>query len=245
MMSDVLGFAPNSNMAMAIERLDRRGAVMVNTDIDTASLARTLPSFVGEGRRPGRRLFQPPSELKAHLRLDGAIGQYARAALSEAARPTRVLLFNKSEQSNWAVPWHQDRTIAVSHKVDAPGFEVWSTKEGVLHVEPPQEVLDRTVSLRLHLDEVSLDNAPLKTLVSSHKLGRVAVQDVQHHLENGQIDIHVAGPGDLLILRTSILHASDRAEAPQQRRVIHVDYCDALLPDGMDWALPWDPAPCS
>ena len=45
-------------------------------------------------------------------------------------RPVRVLYFDKNPDANWAVPWHQDRTIAVAQRIDVPGYDMWSVKAG-------------------------------------------------------------------------------------------------------------------
>src|SRR5690349_3464988 len=67
--------------------------------------------------------------------------------------PVRAIWFNKSAAANWLVAWHQDLAIAVRERVDVPGFEAWSVKEGVPHVQPPAEVLQRMLTVRIHLDD--------------------------------------------------------------------------------------------
>ena len=52
----------------------------------------------------------------------------------------RATLFDKTELSNWKVPWHQDVTIAVQKRHEVPGYGPWSVKSGVTHVQPPSEV---------------------------------------------------------------------------------------------------------
>lgn len=42
--------------------------------------------------------------------------------LGESAFPVRGILFDKTPQANWKVPWHQDVTIAVEQRVDVEGF---------------------------------------------------------------------------------------------------------------------------
>ena len=55
----------------------------------------------------------------------------------------RGLLFDKTPEANWPVPWHQDLTIAVKARTDAPGYGPWTVKGGVPHVRPPIAVLKR------------------------------------------------------------------------------------------------------
>ena len=37
-----------------------------------------------------------------------------------------VLLFDKTPASNWALSWHQDRTIAAKQRADVEGFCPWT-----------------------------------------------------------------------------------------------------------------------
>jgi hypothetical protein len=45
-----------------------------------------------------------------------------RPVLGPGAFAVRGLLFDKTPEANWGVPWHQDLTIAVKKRVEVPGF---------------------------------------------------------------------------------------------------------------------------
>ena len=47
-----------------------------------------------------------------------------------------------------------------------------TTKAGVPHVEAPQEVLERMATARIHLDDVTEENGPLKVIPGSHLTGK-------------------------------------------------------------------------
>jgi hypothetical protein len=79
--------------------------------------------------------------------------ELVRPVLGDGARAVRALLFDKTPEANWGVPWHQDLTIAVKSRVETPGFGPWTVKAGIHHVRPPVEVLERMVTLRIHLDD--------------------------------------------------------------------------------------------
>jgi hypothetical protein len=184
--------------------------------------------------RLGVRLYGddvPQSVLATH----GAIGQIAAAILGDDAMAVRAILFDKTAESNWAVPWHQDRTIAVRERREVPGFGPWSTKAGVAHVEPPFEIMARMVTLRAHLDDCGADNAPLLIAPGSHHLGRIPADDAVDVAEDlAPIACH-ARAGDVWIYSTPILHASERARVPGRRRVLQIDYAAMPLPGGLEW----------
>jgi hypothetical protein len=74
------------------------------------------------------------------------------AGLADRCFPVRAIYFDKTPDSNWNVAWHQNLTIAVRERRDAAGFGPWSVKAGVPHVQPPVELLEHLVAVRLHLD---------------------------------------------------------------------------------------------
>lgn len=150
-------------------------------------------------------------------------------------RPVRAILFDKTDTNNWALGWHQDRTIAVRTKVEAKGFGPWSTKAGVDHVEPPFVLIERMKTVRIHLDCVADDNAPLLIALGSHRLGKVPVANMPDVIAASKVSVCTASRGDIWLYATSILHASAAAEKPMRRRVLHVDYADFDLPNGLQW----------
>ena len=173
--------------------------------------------------------------LAPFLASSGQIGGIAALVLGEDCRPVRVILFDKTPETNWALGWHQDRTIAVKQGVAADGFEIWSVKSGMLHVEPPFELLSCMVTLRVHIDPVSPSNAPLLIAPGSHKLGRIAEDNARDVVRRCGVVPCLAEPGDIWLYATPILHASEAAVAPVHRRVLQVDFSVEQLPSGLEW----------
>ena len=169
------------------------------------------------------------------LTRDGCIGAVAASVLGATARPVRAILFNKSPETNWSLAWHQDRTICVKEKREAPGFSPWTVKSGMVHVAPPFDLLTRMVTLRAHLDDVPATIAPLLIAPGSHKYGRVAVEDVDKVIELCGSASCVAEAGDVWLYATPILHASAAASIPTSRRVLQVDFAVEELPFGLEW----------
>ena len=168
---------------------------------------------------------------------------FSSPVLAKAARflhstPTlvRAILFNKTESNNWLVPWHQDRTVAVSIKFQAKGWGPWSEKDGVLHVQPPIEVLNSMVAFRIHLDATSEKNGCLSVAPGSHKYGVLTQQEIIEKSDSLVPVLCKAPAGSALAMRPHLLHASSKGTAPTQRRVLHLEYSDYKLPSGVSWA---------
>ena len=148
--------------------------------------------------------------------------------------PVRGILFDKIPGANWKVPWHQDVTIAVQQRVETKGFGPWSMKAGVLHVQPPVEVLEHMISVRVPLDPCGEENGALRVLPGSHHCGRIPEQAIAAMRETPDI-VCAVGVGGALLMRPLLLHASSPSKVPGHRRVVHLDFASMLLPNGMQW----------
>ena len=175
-------------------------------------------------------------EIQPQLQSGGVIGAVASAAFGDRCRPVRVVLFDKSAGFNWALGWHQDRTICVEERREVAGFGPWTVKDSRPHVEPPFEIIENMFTLRVHLDDVASHNGPLLIAPGSHRLGRVPVEAIEAAVRGCGTHACTARAGDVWIYSTPILHASERAARPARRRVLQIDYSRDELPDGLCWA---------
>ena len=163
------------------------------------------------------------------------VSRIASRLLGMGAQPVRAVLFDKTADGNWALGWHQDRTLVVEERCEVEGFGPWSRKDGALHVAPPIELLQRMATFRIHLDPCGPDNAPLNAAVGSHTCGYVPADQAAAEAERRPITECLAGVGDVWAYSTPILHASARAVNPTRRRVLQVDYATFALPGGLVW----------
>jgi hypothetical protein len=166
-----------------------------------------------------------------------AVRKEVQAILGDRARVVRGILFDKIEGANWKVPWHQDVTIAVERRIEAEEFGPWSLKAGVLHVQPPAHILERMVSIRLHLDHCPEENGALRVIPGSHVNGKLDERLVQEVAERSTSVTCAMQRGGVLMMRPLLLHASSASVVPGHRRVIHFDYAAVDLPIGMTWAV--------
>ncbi|PPE77082.1 phytanoyl-CoA dioxygenase [Kaistia algarum] len=184
--------------------------------------------------QPGVRI-QGRNALSSLLAPEGPIGSAAAAVLQRPCRTVRAVLFDKTAETNWALAWHQDRTISVRARREVDGFGPWTVKAGLLHVAPPFALLARMATLRIHLDDVPPTNAPLLIAPGSHRRGRIAVGEVDSVVRQCGVHACLARAGDVWLYSTPILHASERASEPAHRRVLQVDYSPDELPAGLEW----------
>lgn len=194
----------------------------------TAAVAMAPPD------QPGVRLHGL-SELRPFLTITGPVGRIAGSVLGAGSQPVRAIWFDKSAGANWSLPWHQDRTIAVKERLEVRGFGPWSVKSGMVHVEPPFDLLAGMVTLRIHLDSVPATNAPLLIAPESHKFGRIPANEIPEVVKRCGAVSCLANAGDIWLYATPILHASEAATEPSHRRVLQVEFAAGRLPAGLEW----------
>jgi ectoine hydroxylase-related dioxygenase (phytanoyl-CoA dioxygenase family) len=169
------------------------------------------------------------------LARSASIRKIVSSILGELAFPARGILFDKTPNANWLVPWHQDVTIAVAERNEVEGFGPWSIKVGVTHVQPPASVLEQMLSVRIHLDPCGEENGALKVIPRSHRQGRIPEQEAVRLAAQGDAIVCAVNAGDALLMRPLLLHASSASTNPQHRRVIHLDFAANKLPRPLRW----------
>ncbi|HEX3152382.1 MAG TPA: phytanoyl-CoA dioxygenase family protein [Gemmataceae bacterium] len=155
-----------------------------------------------------------------------------RALLGDPFGLVRVLYFDKPPGESWALPWHKDLAIAVrDNSLASSHFERPTVKYGVPHVEAPVWLLEQMLTARVHLDEVTDENGPLRVLPGSHVGGKKA----------GSVANEVritCGRGDMLLMRPLLSHCSGHARegTSRHRRIMHFEFSSVVeLPDGYRW----------
>ena len=185
--------------------------------------------------RAGRRGVLSIPEVHA-LAVSDPIQFLLRPHLPAKPFPVRAIYFDKSPDANWLVAWHQDQTIAVQERHDLPGFGPWSVKNGIVHVQPPVELLEQMVTIRIHLDDADKSNGALRVLPGTHCLGRLDSATISRlQTERSEVTC-CAAAGDALLMRPLLLHASGRSVSSRHRRVLHIEYSSSELPGGLAWS---------
>jgi ectoine hydroxylase-related dioxygenase (phytanoyl-CoA dioxygenase family) len=144
----------------------------------------------------------------------------------------KSIYFDKPENSNWFVAWHQDLTISVDKKLDLPGFGPWTIKQDQYAVQPPLDILENIFTIRIHLDDTDEKNGALRVIPGSHLSG------VQRYSKGPDYEEETCRVkrGGIMIMRPLLQHASNRTIGSNRRRVIHIEFSNSKLPYGLAWA---------
>lgn len=188
------------------------------------SLRASLPPVEGAGLR-GLRMKHP---IVDQVFNEPPIESAITAVLGEYYRCVRSILFDKRPGSNWLVPPHRDMTICVRERIDSPGFGPWSVKDGIPHVQPPDELLNAMLTIRLHLDDTTSESGALRVWPGSHAKPDQAWDPSESMICDAQA-------GDVLLMRPRVVHASSKSVQDRSRRIVHLELAAAELPGGLSW----------
>jgi ectoine hydroxylase-related dioxygenase (phytanoyl-CoA dioxygenase family) len=193
---------------------NRREMTRACEALATAGLART--------KAGARHVLQVPEVLG--LATSPALMSLAATFIGPQPIPFRATLFDKSAVSNWLVAWHQDTALPLSRRVEDSSWGPWSVKRGVVHAIAPAAVLATTVALRVHLDDSTHANGPLRVLPGTHVRG-VLTRDEITQLAGVVAPVECVSPaGGVVAMRPLVVHASSKARDAQPRRVLHIEY---------------------
>ncbi len=195
----------------------------------------TLDRASEMGVMPGQRLNWSRDLINA-IGIESRMSLMAQELVSNA-HPVRIVVFNKSSETNWNVPWHQDRVIAVKERHELEGYKAWTQKGGIWHVEPPLDLLESMIFARVHLDDSDASNGCLQLGLGTHRLGRIAAADAQKVADRASIEDCTARRGDVLFVKALTLHRSSISQKSSNRRTLRIDYSARPLPTPLEWSL--------
>ncbi|OQP68477.1 phytanoyl-CoA dioxygenase family protein [Niastella populi] len=146
----------------------------------------------------------------------------------------KSIYFDKPQTSNWYVSYHQDLTISVDKKVSLNGFDLWTTKQNQFAVQPPLNILQNVVTVRIHLDDTDENNGALRVIPKSHLKGVYRPETIDWTFEK-EVSCNVS-KGGIMLMKPLLLHSSGRTTNNRQRRVIHIEFSNQELPTELNWA---------
>ncbi|GAB1267326.1 hypothetical protein NBRC116493_05790 [Aurantivibrio infirmus] len=155
---------------------------------------------------------------------------------SRTPQLVRAIVFNKTHENNWLVSWHQDKTVCVSQQFNKLGWGPWTTKDNTLHVQVPIYVLEKMFTFRIHLDTVSNENGCLRIFPHSDQNGIMTQETIASYTKSNIFLECTGDEGSALVMRPHLLHSSLKSNRPAQRRILHLEFSDYILPPGITWA---------
>jgi len=164
----------------------------------------------------------------ASLAHDAQLLKIAHCILGRSAYPFRATMFEKTTDANWLVVWHQDTALPLRHRQETPGWGPWSVKADVIYARAPTSVLSQVLALRVHLDDSTSRNGPLRVLPATHTLG-VLSDDAIHQLAQDIAPVECCVPrGGVVAMKPVVVHSSSKSQSGCARKVLHIEYAANL-----------------
>jgi len=186
-------------------------------------------------KKYGIRNLEKKFKSISDLSKDENILTIARNLLNNPVHLVRAIFFDKTPDKNWFVTWHQDKTVTLNKKIQSEGWGPWTIKDEIHHVQPPIAVLNSMITFRLHLDPADDKNGCLNVIPETHKLGILKQNEIDELVKTYPTVPCIVESSDAVIMRPHLLHSSSKAEKPDHRRVVHLEYSSYKLPDGVSW----------
>lgn len=146
----------------------------------------------------------------------------------------KSIYFDKPEKSNWFVAYHQDLTISIDKKIEMEGFNFWTSKHEQYAVQPPTSLLEKIFTIRIHLDDTDEENGALKIIEGSH-LKQICRPETIDWKSEKETFCNVE-QGGIMLMKPLLLHGSNRTTNQKRRRVIHIEFSNTVLPEGINWS---------
>jgi ectoine hydroxylase-related dioxygenase (phytanoyl-CoA dioxygenase family) len=99
----------------------------------------------------------------------------------------------------------------------------------VTYARAPRRVLEQVIALRVHLDNSTSNNGPLRVLPGSHVHGvldDMQIHELSQRVEPAQCTVPAGG---VIAMRPLLVHASSKAMDEAPRRVLHFEYAASLI----------------
>lgn len=179
-----------------------------------------------------RKLFEYVPELIS-LVVKPALARRIEERFGRGYFISKSIYFDKPAASNWFVSYHQDLSVSVTNRRETSGYEGWTVKDGQFGVQPPADILEDNITVRLHLDDTDGSNGALRVIPFSHERG-IRRFDIREQKAEVLCEVPAGG---VMWMRPLLFHASSRSlPDSRRRRVIHVEFSRQNLAPGIDWA---------
>lgn len=180
------------------------------------------------------RQFFKEIPAAADIIFNPALISLIHATFGSASFVVKSIYFDKPEESNWFVAYHQDLTISVDKKAEINGYGPWTVKQNQFAVQPPLSILENNFTIRIHLDDTNEKNGALKVIPGSHLKGIYRPEIIDWTKEK-EVFCNVE-KGGIMFMKPLLLHASNRTTNKQPRKVLHIEFSKAKLPYPLEWS---------
>ena len=158
-----------------------------------------------------------------------------KQVLGDNAFPINAFVLDKTQDNNWGLDWHQDLKIPVKKKIETKGYDNWTVECGIPHTIPPKEILEKSLSVRVHLDDCFIENGTILIAPKSHKFGIFKDKAEIEKITASETLYCEIEKGGVMFITSLLLHKSPYSITSKKRRILQIDYVGTFLTNGLEW----------
>lgn len=203
---------------------------MFDDVISVSDCNRLLEAFAAANtgnNRAGLRSLMANNAVR-DVAVSPALIEIAEDLLEAKPVPYKATLFEKTGKANWLVAFHQDTALPVRSAPNKDGWGPSSVKDGVMFSHAPTDALHKVVALRLHLDDSTELNGPLRVIPDSHAKRVLDDREFEQIVKVGDHVKCVIKKGGIIAMSPLIFHASSKIINDTPRRVLHIEYARSM-----------------
>ena len=108
----------------------------------------------------------------------------------------------------------------------------------MIYAHAPASALRSVLALRVHLDNSTEENGPIRFLPGTHMRGVLSDAEIDELTARLGPVSALAPRGGIVAMRQLILHSSPNMQSGHPRRVVHIEYAASLdVGDGLRLAI--------
>jgi len=225
---------------IALASIERHGFAILRRIFSAEFLDHTMSEVTRLALRRSRAGVRHALRLQpvAKIATCPQLTQFAHEVLGPYAFPFRATFFEKTPATNWLVVWHQDTALPLCERSETRGWGPWSVKEGITYAHAPASVLEHVLALRVHFDDSTQENGPLRVLPGTHHSGVMSDDEIHaFSTTTSPVDCLVS-KGGVVAMRPLLVHSSSKSRSGSSRRVLHIEYAASdLIADPLRLAI--------
>ncbi len=161
-----------------------------------------------------------------------ALAPVIRDILGSKARPFAAFFLDKTADSNWQIPWHQNLRLPVAPGNADSNYEI---AHGIPQIIPDAEYLDGVLIVRISLDEQSAENGALEFIPGSHRNGISTPEALEQITQTTPALCPDLAAGSTFLFKALLIHRSRPSQTQAHRRVLQIEYAADCAPPGFAW----------
>ncbi len=232
-----------NELESSMQKIHRRGFAILEDIYTTKEVGRMLSvlsramrqesGWINDGSGITYALFKKIPQLKSII-FNANLCSLIREGLGSDYFLAKATYLDKPVQTRQYNHWQQQTNIHVKAVADVDGFDDWIVQDDFVSVCPPATYLQNGFIISIHLDNTDEKNGALTVVPKTH-FSLMTNEEIRQTLEDSNSKCCKVARGGIQIMKPLLLHATVSPEQDRHSRIIHLEFNNLDLPQGMEW----------